>query len=184
MQFIFDNLTAVLIAGVLFLILVGVNQRSRIAVVETSSYYALKQQQLSFVEVLQRDMQNVTSLESISEDPVTLEFRFHARTDPSDPVDREVIYRRIATGQQGELTTYQVRRLVGGVPDGGSMSTMVVWQIVAQNEEGVPVGDVANARQVFVRLEAVNPFEPGETVGRSRWEATFRPPMLQQAASI
>ncbi|MEX0747921.1 MAG: hypothetical protein WD275_07980 [Rhodothermales bacterium] len=184
MQLILDNLAAVVIAGVLFLILVGVNQRSRIAAVETSNYYALKQQQLSFVEVLKRDMQNVTSVESITEDPATLQFQFTARTDPADNIERTVIYRRVITGQQDGLQLYQIQRLVNGVAQGGSMSTIVEWEITSQNEEGAQVTDIADARQVYVRFAAVNPYQAGETVDRSRWEAAFRPPLLQQATSI
>ena len=184
MQFIFDNLSAILIAGVLFLILVAVNHRSKIAAVESSNYYALKQQQLSFVEVLKRDMQNVTELQTITEDPMSLEFRFRARTDPNDTNIHNVVYRRVAGTEQEGQTVYQIRRYVDGSPDGGSMATIVTWNIVAQNEQGVQVTDVDNARQVFLSFEALNPFEKGETVGYSQWEATFRPPLLQQASSV
>lgn len=184
MQLIFDNLVAIMIAGVLFLILVAVNHRSKMAAVESSNYYALKQQELTFVETLKRDMQNVTNLQSITEDPMMLEFRFQARTDPSDTTRRNVIYRREYKGEKDGQSLYQVKRIVAGGSDGGSMSTIVDWEIVAQNEEGVQVSDVANARQVYVRFEALNPFQEGETVDKSRWEATFRPPLLQQATSI
>ena len=184
MQLIFDNLVAVMIAGVLFLMLVAVNHRSQMAAVESSNYYALKQQELTFVETLKRDMQNVTNLQSITEDPMMLEFRFQARTDPADTTRRSVIYRRVYKGVQEGHNLYQVNRIVEGTSDGGSMSTIVDWKIIAQNEEGVQVSDVANARQIYVRFEALNPFKEGETVDRSRWEATFRPPLLQQATSI
>lgn len=184
MQFVFDNLSAILIAGVLFLILVAVNHRSRVAAVESSNYYSLKQQQLSFVDMLKHDMQNVTELQTITEDPMTMEFRFRARTDPADASDHLIVYRRVSVTQQEGHTVYQIRRIVDGNYDGGSMSTIVSWNIIAQNEEGVQVTDVNNARQLFLHFEALNPFEKGETVGRSRWEATFRPPLLQQATNI
>lgn len=184
MQFIFDNLSAILIAGVLFLILVAVNHRTRVATVESSNYYALKQQQLSFVEVIKRDMQNITELQTITEDPMTLEFRFRARTDPSDMNDHAIVYRREAAEVKEGQTLYQIRRIVDGMSDGGSMSTIIVWHIVAQNEEGVQVTNVNNARQIYLRFEALNPFEKGETVGKSQWETTFRPPLLQEAPSI
>lgn len=184
MQFIFDNLSAILIAGVLFLILVAVNHRTRVAAVESSNYYALKQQQLSFVEMLKRDMQNVTELQSITEDPMTLEFRFRARTNPADANEHDVLYRRESAGEQEGKTVYQIKRYVDGSSDGGSMATMVSWTIIAQNEQGVQVTDVNNARQVFLRFEALNPFEKGETIANSQWETTFRPPLLQQATSI
>lgn len=184
MQFIFDNLAAILIAGVLFLVLVAVNQRSRVAAVETSNYYALKQQQLSFVETVKRDLQNVTSLDTVTEDPTTLEFRFTARTDPSVSAEHSVVYRREAVGTRDGHNLYQIIRSVDGVSAGGSMSTMLNWVIVAQNEEGLQVPNVDDARQIFLRFEALNPYSEGETVGRSRWEATFRPPLLQQATTI
>ena len=184
MQLILDNLAAVMIAGVLFLILVGVNHRSRVAAVETSNYYALKQQQLSFVEVLKRDMQNVSSVASITEDAISFEYQFTARTDPADNVERTVVYRRVSMGLQDSLHLYQIQRFVDGQPQGGSMSTIVEWEIISQNEEGARVTDIADARQIYIRFAAVNPYEQGETVKRSRWEAAFRPPLLQQATSI
>lgn len=184
MQFIFDNLAATLIAGVLFLMLVAVNHRSRMSAVESSNYYALKQQELSFVEILKRDLQNVTALHDITEDPVSMEFHFEARTDPSSTTTHDVIYRRVGQGSQDGQELYQVQRLVDGVAAGGSMSTIVTWELVAQNEEGVQVADVANARQVYVRFEALSPYQQSETIDKSRWEATFRPPLLQQATSI
>ncbi len=184
MQFIFDNLSAILIAGVLFLILVAVNHRTRISAVEASSYYSMKQQQLSFVEILKRDMQNVSEIETATEDPLSLEFRFRARTDPSDPTIRTVIYRRAMMGEYDGVSLYQIRRFVDGTMDGGSPSTILSWEIVAQNEEGVTVNDVANARQVFIRFEATAPVSDGQTISRSKWEASFRPPLLQQANSI
>lgn len=184
MQFILDNLVAIMIAGVLFLILVAVNHRSQTATIESSNYYSLKQQELTFVETLKRDMQNVTHLESITEDPMTLEFRFRARTAPNDTTSRTVVYRRVFKKMHDTVSLYQVRRFVNGTQDGGSMSTLVAWEMIAQNEEGVKVTDADNARQVYVRFEAVNPFQEGETIDRSRWEATFRPPLLQQATSI
>lgn len=184
MQFVFDNLSAILIAGVLFLILVAVNHRTRMSGVETATYYSMKQQQLSFVETLKRDLQNVAEIETVSEDPITLEFRFHARTDPANPAVRPVVYRRTFVGERDGVSFYQIRRFVDGIDDGGSPSTIVSWEIVAQNEEGVMVSDVANASQVFVRFEAAAPIAEGQTIGRSRWEASFRPPLLQQANSI
>lgn len=184
MQLIFDNIVAVMIAGVLFLILVAVNHRSQMAAVETSNYYALKQQELSFVEMLKRDMQNVTDLQSITEDPMTLDFSFKARTDPADTTRKQVVYRRVVKGLHDGTQLYQVQRFVEGMPDGGSMSTISKWTMVAQNEQGGQVSDIANARQIFIQFEAMNPFQEGETVDKSRWEATFRPPLLQQANTI
>lgn len=184
MQFIFDNLAATLIAGVLFLILVAVNHRSRMSALESSSYYALKQQELSFVEMVKRDMQNVTVLYSIVEDPSTMEFRFDARTDPTDTASHSVVYRRVFYKYNEGQNLYRIERLVDGVSSGGSTSTLIAWAVVAQNEEGVKVSDVADARQIFVSFEALSPYQKGETIDKSRWEATFRPPLLQQATSI
>ncbi len=183
MQLILDNIVATMIAGVLFLVLVAVNQRSRMAAVETSNYYALKQQELTFVETLKRDMQNVTDLQSVKEDPMTLEFRFKARTDPADTTRQDVAYRRVYKGVRDGLPLYQVQRIVAGQPDGGSMSTIVKWEIVGQSEDGGSCV-AASCRQIYVRFEAINPFQQGETVDRSRWEATFRPTQLQQVTTI
>lgn len=184
MQLIFDHLTATLVAGVLLLMLVGVNMRTRVAAFEVQSFYMLRQQQLNFIDVLEHDLQNIAEVVSVEEDPSLFTFTFRGRTDPADPAVYDIVYRRTWVETRNGVNFYRIERLVDGVAAGGSMSTITAWQIEARNEEGETVADAANARQVYIRFEAALPFREGDTVERVRWESTYRPPMIQNKEHI
>lgn len=184
MQLILDNLLAIIVTAGIMLVLVAVNHRTKMAAAEVSSFYSLREQQLNFVDVMKRDMQNMTELKSLKEDATTKQFRFMARTEPGDPTIREVFYKRAQTGNINGVATYQIERIVAGQPAGGSAATITAWKIEARNAEGMQVAAFADARQIFVQFEAINPFSQGNTVDRARWEATFRPPLIQQKENI
>ena len=67
MHFLLDNLIATLVAGSVFLILIGINHRNQQAAFEAVNFYAMRQQQIAFIDMLKRDMQNVTRLETATE---------------------------------------------------------------------------------------------------------------------
>lgn len=184
MHFLLDNLSAQIIAGGLLVILLGIQMRGQRAVQEVTSFYALRNQQLAFVEFMKRDMRNVTQVQSTQENPSDGTFTFQARTDPGLTTPHTVVYRRVWQRKVGGLDQYRVERYVDGALDGMSLSTITAWQIEARNADGVAVGAPADARQIFVHFEAVNPFTSGTAVDHSRWEASFRPPLIQQIESL
>jgi len=186
MQIIFDHLAAVIIGGIVILILVAVNLRSRMVEVEATNHYALRAKQLVFVETVKRDMQNMTEVVSITEDSITGTFVFQALTDPDDSNPHQVTYQRVLVESRDSINLYHVNRLVDGVSDGGSSATITGWDIVARNEEGIQVADADDARQIYIFFEVVKPYAKDEldTIESSRWESTFRPPLIQQNLNI
>ena len=177
MQIIFDNLIATMVGALIFMILVAVNHRSQMTTVEASTFYALNSQSMNFVFTLQRDMQGMSSVETITEEDST--FTFFAQTDFADTTKQRIEYRRTRVGQRDTLDLYQIQRYVDGIFAGGSAGTLVDWEVVARNAQGGAILNTADARQVFVRFEATIPVERQVEVGNTEWESTFRPPLLQ-----
>lgn len=186
MQIIFDHLAATIIAGIVILMLTAVNLRSRMVSIEASNHYALRNNQLVFVETIKRDMQNVTEVSSITEDPETSSFIFQALTDPDDPDAHQVTYQRVWVESRGAVNLYRLNRLVDGISAGGSMATITNWDIVARNEDGIQVTDTDDARQIYICFDITKSFQNGDqdSIESSRWESTFRPPLIQQNLNI
>lgn len=178
MHILLDNLSAQIITGGLLLMLITVQARGQRTLHEVMGFYALRKQQVSFIDFLKRDLQNVTDASSLDEDPTTLTFTFYGQTDPADTTAHQVAYKRRLLGTQDGVEVYDVQRFVDGVYAGGSMPTITDWQISARNAEGGAVAAPADARQIYVRFEVLNPFGSHVGMGRTRWEATFRPPGL------
>ena len=186
MHFIFDNLSAILIGSAIFLTLAAVDQRSRMATVDSSMFYALKQQQLSFIEIIQHDLNAAVSVNSISIDPASGAFRFQTRPDPASPVVGEVVYTRIPVDEVDGVAYVRIARSVNGVESGSSAPFVTGWNIQLLNGEGNPVNSVANGREITVSIKLAFPASPDvrQTVRESSWEMTFHPPLLQQNITI
>lgn len=183
MHFLIDNLIAMIIAGSIFLILMNVNHRNQEAAFESVNFYAMRQQQISFVDLLKRDMQNVTRLESTSEQ--NGDFAMFV-TEPNTSDEYRVVYRREPVAGSDFV---RIQRYVEWTPGslsaaGRSPETVYVWNIVARNPSNQAVSDPTAATQVYVRFEMGAPFREGRTVKRARWDAAFRPPMLQPNVSL
>lgn len=190
MHFLYDNLSAQIIAAGMMLLLLSINVRSQRAVQDVTSFYALRSQQLAFIEVMERDLRNVTALTSTHEDSVSLAFQFQALTDSSSSIPHQVAYRRVWVRRVEGVDHYKIERYVDGVAAGGSPSILVDWQIEARNAEGAPVDDPADARQVQVRFEALSLARRQRVEGkleqerRARWSGSYRPPLIQQMETI
>jgi hypothetical protein len=182
MHFLLDNLIATIVAGSIFLILVGVNHRNQQAAFESVNFYAMRQQQIAFVDLLKRDMQNVTRLETAAEQGT--DFVLFV-TEPNTSNEIRVIYRREAVAGTNfyRIQRYEIQG-ASQVAAGRSPDTVSSWQIVGRNAANQPVLDPTAATQVYVNVEMGAPFREGKTVKRARWDAAFRPPMLQPNVSI
>jgi hypothetical protein len=183
MHFLIDNLVASIIAGSIFMILVGVSHRNQQAAFESVNFYAMRQQQIAFVDLLKRDMQNVTRIETAAE--VGTDFVMHV-TDPGTSNENRVIYRREAVSG---TDFYRIQRYVEtspGViaPSGRSPETVSFWHIRARNAASQAVSDPDAATQIYVKFEMGAPYREGRTVKRARWDAAFRPPMIQPNVSL
>ncbi len=181
MKLIFDNLVAAMIGGTVFLILLSINHRDQLALIEANSNYAMRSQALDFVYMLERDMRNLSRVVTPTEEDST--FTFYAQTSATDTTQQRVEYRRTKTGDRDGVALFQILRFVNDVYAGGSLATITSWDIAALNEQGNAVLSGVDARQIYVRFEALPlleaPVQDGIPVKDTRWETTFRPPLLQ-----
>jgi len=190
MQFLMDNIVASIVGATVLLMMVATHHRNQVASAEATSFYMLQQQVLDFTSSLQRDMQNVSSVNDLTEKTDST-FSFMAQVSPTDTTKRLVTYRRKKVESRyrkdvGTRDYYQIERLVAGVVTGGSIGTITAWDVRVLNEEGNPASAVGDARQVRISLEAASPVDvnvrDGVTVRDTRWQSTFRPRMLRDSA--
>lgn len=195
MQLILDNLTAMIVAGTILVLLAMITLRNGDTAIQAHNMESLRDQQIAFIETLQRDLQNVYAVNSTHDSTgVSGAFSFHARVvDEDDNVlDRRITYQNTFVGTRAGQSLYRVMRWEGApaagtagvqpgdVQAGSSMATLTTWVIRARNEEGENVANPANTRQIYLRFESLPPFEHGDAaLDKARFETTFRPPLLQ-----
>lgn len=199
MNVILDNLVATIIAGTILLILISVSHQRQMVAAEKVGYYAMRKQQLSFIDIMKRDMRNLTEAESAVQSPTDSTFSFLAYIDTTNTTIGRITYKYRRVGQRDTVDLHQVQRFVqpaaGGTQElvGMSMATLTGWEIEARSPTNVAVTDPANARRIYVRFEAATPFYVNSeangikrrpAISQVRWEASFSPPLLQQSQSI
>lgn len=186
MQLIFDNIVASMVGASVLLIMIGTHQRNQIAAAEATAHYMLRQQVIDFTDVIQRDMQNLSSVIDVAETDSA--FRFMAQTDVADTTKREVKYEReyagTAVDEDGvSVAVYRIVRYVDGNVAGGSLSTLSEWAITALNEDEAAILLPGDAAAVRVQLAALPPVYVGKNEGKNmqgtRWQATYRPHLLR-----
>ena len=184
MQFILDNISATIVGSTILLMLVATNHRNMLSSTEATSFYMMSKQSLEFTYTLKHDLQNVSSVVTISETDST--FTFYAQTDPADTTKHQVKYVRSKTGVRDAVNLYQIERFVDNVYAGGSLSTITDWMIEAHNEQGNTIADASDARQIYVRFKMALPIpstgQIGPAVDHMSWEATFQPKLIQEIA--
>ncbi len=181
MQLILDNLLASIIASTIFLILVSLSFRGQEQAADAANNYALKKQELNFIEVLRQDLHSAIRVKTATSPPDS-SFVFIRQSDQHGATDSVTYRRKYVTSRNGRKL-YQIERLSGVAYSGASMATVTDWQIEAQNKHGNAVhpDTLDKATQIFVRFEAAAPFKEDSIVTLSRWEATFHPPLLREA---
>ncbi|HET6569472.1 MAG TPA: hypothetical protein VFG50_16000 [Rhodothermales bacterium] len=188
MQFILDNMLAAVIAATLFLMLVVLSVRGMNTTINATNSYALKKQELNFVEVLKQDLHGVKKVLTPIEDPADSTFRFRAKinTDINDTSTVVVEYHRIFVEMRDTVALYQIQRSEDGQAGGASMLTVTDWKIEALNADGNPVtsSTLDKAEQIHIRFEAAAPWKEDDVVRRSRWEVTFHPPLLRNGVLL
>lgn len=181
MQILLDNIVAAVIGVTVFLIIVALTMWKNESSIETTNHYALKSQELNFIETLKQDLQSVVAVYDPKENPSDSTFRFRAVLNPPDSTTGLVTYRRKRVGERNGDQFYQIERYVNGSKAGASMVTVTEWIIESRNAHGNVVANenIDLTEQIFVRFEAAAPFREDKIVRLSRWESTFRPPMLR-----
>ena len=185
MQLIYDNIVASMVGATVLLIMLSAHMRNQVASAEATAYYMLQQQVIDFTGVLQRDMQNLSSVVDVTE--TDNKFRFWAQTELADTTKKLVTYQREYRGTMptadGDVAIYQIERLVNGVDAGGSIATISDWSIVALNEDEAEILAPGDAAGIRINLAALPPVTVGKNEGiimnGTRWSATYRPQLLR-----
>ena len=193
MHLLYDHILAVFIGGIIFLVLVQVQMTGQQAQVEATHHYAKRTKMVTFIEMLQRDFQNVGAgvnpsdqkIVSFSWDNTEKSIEFLARVDTTAGAPVELIKYQllsVPTGQSHceEVPCYEVQRFVhdGAAyqPDGKSMNTLSNFEIQLRMWNGSPVGaNLEETRQIVIRVEALSPMGEEGTIKRSHWQTQFRP---------
>ena len=189
-----DNLLAAIITTVVTLVLLSTQQRSQAASVERNQFYAARRAQVSFVELLERDLHNAYAFASVNGSGADSSFAFDAILDSAHTQRGRITYRLRRAGAQGTVPVYRVERrvLVGGVErvEGWAIRGLTGWTIQAQSADGATVARGEDARQVRVHFESTSPLgvlrnETGLAgVGTIHWEATYRPSILRLRTAV
>lgn len=178
MQLLLDHLVSVVVGSAVILLLAttSVDQRRRAA--EATWFHAAKQQQLAFVDMVERDFrgigEGVPVTAAVVVESADGRFRYRRALDDGAVVDVE--YRRELASLADGDTLYRVVRYVGGVATGQSGDALTSFEVGLRDVDGAPVtSDLADARTVDVRVEAAVPAGVGGPVRRLAWASTFRP---------
>lgn len=197
MQFLLDHISAILIAGVIFLMLIVLKFEGQEAQVDTTQYYANRTHMISLIETLQRDFQNLGSGVapdeamilgySWTESDKSLEFRATLDTTLAAPVER-IKYQLVPTPTADLLPAcldetvqcYEIHRfLYDGTTyhlDGKSVNTITAFTIELLTANGNVVGiDPNAAREIFVQVAALSPMGEDQIIGQTRWQTRFHP---------
>lgn len=181
MHILLDNLTAALVAALLFVAMVTVNQRTQQMMTESTGYYAMVKQTDNFIQILRRDMQGIAVAKTDSAG-VAVPFRFDGLIGDNSTLHTfEYVPEYVLTRQteEGPVLFYQIHRYVDGVPVGGSPSIITAWEVVCLSAQGLPIDDPNECSQVKIVLEAAAPFGELSTVKQTNWSQTYHPPLLQ-----
>lgn len=181
-----DNIGASIIGATVMLVVMNVQFENQLVAAEASAYHHIQQQTLSFAQLIQRDMQNMSTVVDLEEDANS--FEFVAQTSTADTTKRTVEYRRVYKGSKhnddGTTTPlYQVQRYVNGVIDGSSYEALSHWAIIAANEDGNVATIPTEVTQIQVEFIATTPAELEISdkidIQDTRWKSIFRPMMLR-----
>ena len=176
MIFIFDKLTATIVAGFLFVMIVTLQMRVQGNSVEETLFYQSKKATLSFAETLERDLANagyrttpgqdvITAYTNVKHDStdVTTLFQFWgiSATGARAEIRYVATQSDSVTVADGRVPAFRVDRFenIGGgwKNAGGSVNTLVAFEIDTLDENGFDTS-LAETRKLRIRLSnAVGP---------------------------
>lgn len=197
MHFLYDHLSTLLIAGIIFLALIQLTRDGQQVQMESTQYYANRTHMVTLVETLQRDFQNLGAgvaptdpmilSYSWTESDKSIEFLATLDTTATAPVE-QIKYQLVPTPTQALIPScleqgvqcYEIQRfLYDGTAyqsDGGSVSTITDFALELRTASGSSVGADPNAaREIFVRVAAFSPMGKDGIIGQSRWQTRFQP---------
>lgn len=184
MHSLLDQLTAVLVGGVVLLLLLSGDRRASADSVGAATYYALRQQAEAFGQTVQRDLTALSS--PVSVDAGAGSFSFDARITPLSDAESRIVYTLVEVGERDGVMLHRIDRTVDGAASGASPETVVSWAVEGQTDAGAPAatpGDIAQVEAEFLlALPHLPPEGEGATLpDRTRWQATVVPVVLHAA---
>jgi hypothetical protein len=187
MQLHFDNIIATMVAGIVILILAMLYRSGQASQTDAAGFYHGSVQTEALVDMIERDFTNIGAGAPAGSRIVSyqwsgntghFEFRTIVDTTANAPA-QQIRYTATAVSspvcQQAGVSCVEVVRttLVNGQwqVSGRSASTLSVMQITP-----APLtGNLADVREVAVRMESISPFGEGKVVRRNTWQSRFRP---------
>ncbi len=173
MYFIFDNLTASIVGGIVLMMLFGIQSRIQSNTVESTIMYAAKNQTLQFAELLERDLSNAGYLSTPGDQAIlrhatrntsgeittdTLEFWGSDGSGLRTRVRYVLEKTKTATIDGEFVQLYQVNRyennMLAWKTAGASLPTLTEFRIDLLDSANNGVVSIADARKIRVRFEA------------------------------
>ncbi|MEM9998654.1 MAG: hypothetical protein AAF809_13215 [Bacteroidota bacterium] len=198
MAFLLDNLTSILVGSTLLVVLLFVQQRSGQSATETAVHQITQARTLMFMDVLERDIENMRTerqalaalgsytnrLEATAGQ--TTRFSFPTLADPSLGAASPTVQVRYDVTPLGDSVMvgdvkrgiYRVQRFEGGTPSGGSSESIVGFEVevfergsTTGRRSGAALRDLDRVRvEVTTALNAVRQ-RAGDQESRSQTNA-------------
>lgn len=188
MQFIFDNLVALLIGTVVLLILLGLMTDWSTESMDRTRQHMTRESQRALAEMFERDILNVGANVPVGS-PMILEnstgnFSFYSAVNGTG-VAKQIDYKLIPVSQPDGSTLYQIERWVDGAYSGGS-SVYFRWfevKLLDASNNAVTTAPYTDARKVVVRFQSVLPYTSSIETERAslrhlNWESVYQPTLL------
>jgi hypothetical protein len=189
MQFLYDNVMAILVGSAVLLILGAIHLRTQNAGAEAGMYYMNRVQTMTLINMIERDFPNIgagvnpqtqTMISGYSWSENERRFEFFAAIDsaagaPVQRIQYRVVPAENQTCDRSQVQCYEVQRLIdsgAGFELTGRSNAFVTDFEIELFPTSSPLRDV---REVRVRLAALSPSGANSTVGRTSWETRFRP---------
>lgn len=195
MFLIFDNLSATLIGIAVVFMLMIMQQRVQRVSTEQVMMYAANQNIVDFGDWMEDDMVNIgdgvisgNGITSIIQNDtipeLTRVFTFQKIITPGSTVDSTVQYIVVPAlnsgGQQvftqidsTDVPLWSVQRIVDGAVTGESAPYVTHFKIELEDDLGVVVANINDAKQVSIQVAMGMPFGEGAYIPETHWGTTF-----------
>ena len=173
MQFVFDNLLALVVGTVIVGILTTVGQRRQEESVVIAEHYMATGRAAALSNWLQSDLQSATAFTSATDSTLV----FSRSSDPAALMTVQVEYRRVRVA--GTPVRYQIRRREAGneITIG---PTVTGWTATLLSAADQPTAVASSAKSVRIRVVTAKGFTQARAapVPATVWQRTFTPRLL------
>ncbi len=208
MQFIYDNMVAAIIAGVVALLMVNLYQERAQATFRAQRYYAGRTQANALIETIKKDLNGIAGGEWDELDPpdmmeqpdedangVVVKYEFRSASDTTEGL-RLYEYLLLQNATDCEMldsdahatsvpcySMFRVRYNAADNPIDTSavaMPSITNFMVEMLDGTGDPTNDPDAARALRVEISAITPHGPSSIIRETRWESVFWPEALRR----